>query len=333
MRRFLLLSLFIPVFALTGVAAAGGTTIKLVAFSTPKPVMDKLIPKWTSTPAGSGVNFTTSYNSSGTQAKAIVAGLPADIAFLSNALDIGLLVQHGLVAANWTTKYPQGGMVANSVVTFVVRPGNPKHIHQWSDLIKPGVQVVTPDPFPSGGAKWNVLAAYGAERKMGKTDKQATAYVQKLFHNVVEQDTSSSNAMQTFLNGKGDVLLTYESEAYTAKAAGKDLQIISPKQTMLIQLPMVPLKTAPTKATAFIKYCHSYGAQKLFTQAGYRPVIGSVLKNPALKAWKARFNIGSHLIFSIKDKIFGGWGKANNVWFSPNGRMMTIEKAVGGPTS
>ncbi len=333
MRRSLLLSLFIPVFAFTGVAAAGGTTINLVAFSTPKTVMGTLISKWTSTSAGSGVTFTQSYNSSGTQAKAIVAGLPADIAFLSNALDIGLLVQHGLVAANWTTKYPQGGIVANSVVSFVVRPGNPKHIHSWADLTKPGVQVVTPDPFPSGGAKWNVLAAYGAERKMGKTDRQATAYVQKLFHNVVQQDTSASAAMTTFLSGKGDVLLTYESEAYTARAAGKDLQIISPKQTMLIQLPMVPLKSAPTKATAFIKYCHSYGAQKRFTQAGYRPVIGAVLKNPALKAWRARFNIGSHVIFSIKDKIFRGWGKANAVWFSPNGRMMKIERAVGGPTS
>ena len=110
-----------------------------------------------------------------------------------------------------------------------MRPGNPKHIHTWADLTKPGVQVVTPDPFPSGGAKWNVLAAYGAQRKMGKTDKQATAYVQKLFHNVVQQDTSASNAMNTFLSGKGDVLLTYESEAYTALAAGKYLQIVDPE--------------------------------------------------------------------------------------------------------
>ncbi len=333
MRRILLLSLFIPVLALTGIASAGGTNINLVAFSTPKPVIENLIPKFNKTAAGQGVTFTQSYGGSGTQAKAIVAGLPTDIAFLSNALDINLLVQNHLVVSNWTTKYPQGGIVANSVVTFVVRPGNPKHIHTWADLTKPGVQVVTPDPFPSGGAKWNVLAAYGAQRKMGKTDKQATNYVLNLFHHVVQQDTKASDAMNTFLSGKGDVLLTYESEAYAARAAGKDLQLIIPKQTMLIQLPMVPLKNASSKAAAFIKFCHSYGAQKIFTQAGYRPVVKSVLKNASLKAWKVRFNPGGHVIFSIKDTIFGGWGKANTVWFSPNGRMIKIEQAVGGPTS
>jgi sulfate transport system substrate-binding protein len=218
-------------------------------------------------------------------------------------------------------------------VAFVVRPGNPKHIHQWSDLTKSGVQIVTPDPFPSGGAKWNVLAAYGAQRKMGKSDKKATAYVQKMFHNVVQQDTSASQAMNTFLSGKGDVLLTYESEAYTALAAGKSLQIVIPKQTMLIQLPMVGLKQAPAKAATFIKFCHSYEAQKLFTEAGYRPVVKSVLNNKSLKVWKNRFKPGGNLVFNINDKIFGGWTKANSVWFTPNGRMVKIEQAVGGPTS
>jgi sulfate transport system substrate-binding protein len=332
MRRFLLLSLFIPIFVFTGVAAAGGTTINLVAFSTPKTVMGKLISGWTKTPAGSGVTFNQSYGPSGAQAKAIIAGAPAHIAFLSNALDIDSLVTAGLVAKNWTQSQ-QGGMVANSVVALVVRPGNPKHIHSWADLTRPGVQVLTPNPFPSGGAKWNVLAAYGAQRKMGKTDKQATAYVQKLFHNVVQQDPSASTSMTTFLQGKGDVILTYESEAYTAVAAGKPLQIIIPKQTMLIQLPMVPLKTAPAQAKTFIKYCHSYEAQKLFTLAGYRPVVTSVLKNNALKGWRARFNVRGHLIFSIDDKIFGGWSKAAPTWFGPSGRMVTIERAVGGPTS
>src|SRR5262249_32651097 len=132
MRKFVLLALLIPVFVLTGVAAAGGTTIKIVAFSTPKPVVEALVAKWTKTPAGSGTSFTESYGSSGSQAKAIVAGLPTDIAFLSNALDIDSLVKAGLVTKKWTTKFPQGGIVANSVVTLVVRPGNPKHIHSWA---------------------------------------------------------------------------------------------------------------------------------------------------------------------------------------------------------
>jgi len=333
MRRLALLSLLIPVLAFTGVASASGVTIDLVAFSTPKPVMEKLIAKWTATSAGSGNSFTQSYGGSGSQAKAIIAGQPADIAFLSNALDINSIADAGLIRKNWATTLPQGGIVANSVVTFVVRPGNPKGIHTWADLLKSGVEVVTPDPFPSGGAKWNVLAAYGAQRKMGKTDAKARAYVLALFHHVVQQDTTASAAMNTFLAGKGDVLLTYESEAYSALAADQPLQNVQPKQTMLIQLPMVPLKTAPAQAVTFIKFCHSYAAQARFVKSGYRPVIKGLLNNPSLAAWKQRFKVGGHVIFRITDPIFGGWAKANAVWFSPNGRMVKIEQAVGGPTS
>src|SRR5579859_7242679 len=133
MRRALLLALVIPVFAFTGIASASGVNLNLVAFSTPKPVMDALIPKFQATSAGRGVTFSTAYGPSGTEAKAIVAGQPADIAFLSNALDIDLLVQNNLVVQNWGKVLPQGGIVADSVVAFVVRPGNPKGIHGWSD--------------------------------------------------------------------------------------------------------------------------------------------------------------------------------------------------------
>jgi len=331
--RLILLSLLASLFVFSGVAAAGGTTLNLVAFSTPKTVMGTLISNWTKTPAGSGVTFTQSYGASASQAKAIVAGLPTDIAFLSNALDINTLVKANLVVGNWTKKLPQGGMVANSVVAFVVRPGNPKHITQWSDLLKPGVQVVTPDPFPSGGAKWNVLAAYGSQRAQGKTDAQATAFVKKLFGHVVQQDTSASQSANTFLSGKGDVLLTYESEAYTAQLAGKAVQIVIPKQSININLPMVPLKTAPAKASTFIEYCHSSAAQKLFVAAGYRPVLGSVLNDPSLAVWKQRFTSNGHVFFSITNSWFGGWPKAAALWFGPNGRMIQIEKSVGGPTS
>ncbi len=334
MRKFALLTLLIPVLALTGVAAAGGTTLNLVAFSTPQAVMGTLISKWQHTSAGKNVSFTQSYGGSSSQAKAIVAGQPADIAFLSNALDIYTLVDAGLVVNNWTHKLPAGGVVANSVVAFVVRPGNPKHITSWADLTKPGVQIVTPDPFPSGGAKWNVLAAYGAMRAEGKSDAKATAFVKAMFKNVIAQPSSASAAMTAFTSGhQGDVLLTYESEAYTAQMAKKPVSIVIPKETMLIQLPMVPLKTAPAQATTFIKYCHSTAAQKLFVQAGYRPVVSSVLKDPSLAGWKARFSNKGHTVFPITESIFGGWLKASNVWFSPNGRMVKIEQAVGGPTS
>jgi len=333
MRRFLLLALLIPVLAFTGIASASGVTLHLVAFSTPQSVMKVLIPNWQATSAGKNVSFLTSYGSSSTQAKNIAAGQPADIAFLSNALDINTLVAAHKVVGNWTKKLPSQGMVANSVVAFVVRPGNPKHITSWADLIKPGVQVITPDPFPSGGAKWNVLAAYGQMRAQGKSDAQGLAYVKALFKNVVAQPTSASAAASAFFGGQGDVLVTYESEAYTAQLAGKPGTIIIPKQSIQIQLPMVPTISAPAQASAFIKYCHTTAAQKLFVQAGYRPVVSSVLKDPSLKSWAAKFSTKGHVFFPITNSWFGGWPKAAQVWFSPNGRMIKIEKAVGGPTS
>jgi sulfate transport system substrate-binding protein len=335
MRRLLIVFLVLP--AVLGCASAAqarqaGTTVNLVAFSTPKPVVQKLIANWGKTAAGRGVSFSQSYGPSGSQARAIVAGQPADIAFLSNALDVDTLVDAGLVEHDWTKNMPQGGIVANSVVAFVVRPGNPKHIHNWSDLLKSGVQVVTPDPFSSGSAKWNILAAYGAMRKTGMSDKKATAYVTSLFRHVVSQDSSASNAMNTFLSGQGDVVITYESEAYAAVAAGKHIGLVIPKQTMLIQLPMVPLTNAPAAAAQFIKYAHTPTAQAIFAENGYRPVVKAVLNKPKLAVWKTRFG-GRRLVFQISDPLFGGWRKVNSVWFDPNhGRMLKIEQEVGGPS-
>ena len=334
MRRLLLLALILPVlFACASGAAQArqtGTTVNLVAYSTPKAVMGKLITSFQHKPAGQGVSFTQSYGPSGTQAKNIIAGQPADIAFLSTGLDIDTIADAGLISKNWT-KAPQGGIAADSVVAFVVRPGNPKHIHSWNDLIKPGVQVVTPDPFPSGSAKWNVLAAYGAARKSGMSDKKAVKFLTKLFKNVVSQDSSGSNAAKTFFAGKGDVLITYESEAYAAFAAGQQGKLVVPKPTMLIQLPMVATKSAPAAAKAFIRFVHAPVQQKVFARNGYRPVVRSVLKSPDLASWRHKYNTGP--TFNIRNKLFGGWRKANKVWFDLNsGRMLAIERAVGGPT-
>jgi sulfate transport system substrate-binding protein len=335
MRRSLLVALILPIVLLLTVTSAAqarraGTSVALVAYSTPKPVMAKLIARFQHQPAGQGVSFSQSYGPSGSQARAIAAGQPADIAFLSTGLDVDTIAAAGLVSKSWT-KAPNQGIVADSVVAFVVRPGNPKHIHGWKDLIKPGVQVVTPDPFPSGSAKWNVLAAYGAMRKSGESNKQAISYVTKLFKNVVSQDSSGSNAANTFFSGKGDVLITYESEAYAAFAAGKQGKLVVPKPTMLIQLPMVPTTHASSAAKAFIKYAHAPKQQKIFAANGYRPVVNSVLKSPDLAGWKKKYNTGP--TFNIRDKLFGGWLQANKVWFDlDSGRMVSIERAVGGPT-
>ena len=212
-----------------------------------------------------------------------------------------------------------------------MRPGNPKHIHGWKDLIKPGVQVVTPDPFPSGSAKWNVLAAYGQARKAGMSNKKAIKFVTNLFKNVVSQPSSGSNAASAFFAGQGDVLITYESEAYAAFAAGKKGKLVVPKPTMLIQLPMVATKVAPTAAKAFIKYVHAPKQQKVFAANGYRPVVRSVTEEP--RPEELAQEVRHRPTFNIRDKLFGGWRKANKVWFDlDNGRMVAIERAVGGPT-
>jgi sulfate/thiosulfate-binding protein len=334
-RKNLMLILTTAVVALAAAAGATasskGTSLSLVAYSTPKPVMAKLIQAWQKTSDGSGVSFSQSYGPSTNQAKSVAAGLPADIVFLSTGDDINLLVDAGLVNSSWN-RQSYDGIAANTVVVFAVRDGNPKHIKGWADLVKPGVQVVTPNPFSSGSAKWNILAAYGAERRLGKTDKQATAYVQKLFSHVVSQDSSGSNATNTFLSGKGDVLITYESEAINANLQGKNIQYVIPRQTMLIQLPIAVLKDSKNTDTAnkFIRYVKSQPAQETLVQYGFRPVNPVVAKEGAtLKKFPARPGI-----FKIDDKYIGGWRNADKVWFaSSNGRMVKIEQAVGGPSA
>src|SRR5438552_10763612 len=305
-------------------ASARGTTLSLVAYSTPKPVLAKIIQAWQATPDGSGVSITQSYGASTNQAKAVAAGQPADLVFLSTGDDVNLLVDAGLVDQNWNHQSYKG-IAADTVVVFAVRDGNPKHIKGWNDLIKPGVQVVTPNPFSSGSAKWNVLADYVSQRSLGKTDKQATDYVKQLFRHVVSQDTSGRNATNTFISGKGDVLLTYESEALAARQNGQNIQYVIPRQTMLIELPIAVLKSSSNRdvANTFIRFVKGSTAQDLFAQYGFRPVNKKVAARYADK-FPTRPGI-----FKIDDRYIGGWRNADRVWFDPSkGRMAKIEQAV-----
>jgi len=322
-RRIALLTLTLA--ALVAPAAGArttGTTLALVAYSTPKDAFSKIIPAFQQSAAGKDVSFTQSYGGSGDQAQAVVNGLPADLVDLSLEPDVQTLVKAGLVAPTWKqNKYK--GIVTRSVVVIVVRPGNPKHIRSWDDLVKPGVEVLTPNPLTSGGARWNVLAAYGAQLKLGKTQKQATQYLYKLFRHVPVQDKSARDALNTFLNGKGDALLTYENEALLAQHNGQKTYFNIPKATIRIDNPIAVISKSKNKAAAnaFVKFLYTPKAQKLFAQSGYRPVVTSANKG---------FN------FPTRPKLFtvdslGGWTKANKKFFDPDtGLVAKIEASLGG---
>jgi sulfate/thiosulfate-binding protein len=309
-------------------ARSAGVTLSLVAYSTPRDAYSSLIPMFQKTPAGDGVNFTQSYGASGDQTRSIIAGLKADVVELSLAPDMDQLVKAGIVDAKWKRQSSKG-MVTNSVVVFVVRDGNPKHIKSWNDLVRPGVQVLTPNPFTSGGARWNVMAAYGAWRKVGKTDKQAQANLLKLFKNVAVQDKSARDSVNTFLAGKGDVLLSYENEALGAQKNGQDLQFVIPKSTILIENPIAVTKTSESKdkANQFLRFLRTPAAQQVFADWGYRPVSPKVLaKN------RKKFPVRPGQ-FSIDQLGLGGWDKVQKRFFDPKtGVMARIEKQVGGVT-
>src|SRR5919205_2991832 len=302
-------------------AATKGGSVSLVAYSTPKEAYGQLISAFQKTKAGKGVGFTQSYGPSGDQAQAVVNGLHADVVGFSLGPDVTTLVKAKLVSPSWS-KNRWHGMVTRSVVVFVLRNGNPKHIRDWSDLVKPGVQVVTPNPFTSGGARWNVMAAYGAMRREGKSDKQAIAYLNKLFHHVVSQDKSAREALQTFLAGRGDVLLSYENEAILAKRKGQPVYYVIPKATIRIENPVAVTTKAsdPAAARAFVRFLHSAQAQTIFGENGYRPVLRSVIGkfDYPVRPW----------LFTIQR--FGGWGKVQKQFFDPKTGIVTkIEAGLG----
>jgi sulfate transport system substrate-binding protein len=314
----------------SAVAGASGKDVKLslVAYSTPREAYAKLIPMFQATPAGKAVGFTQSYGASGDQARAVQAGLNADIVALSLAPDVDQLVKAGLVDASWK-RQSYKGMVTDSVVVFAVRDGNPKHIRGWDDLLKPGVQVITPNPFTSGGARWNVMAAYGSWLKLGKTKTQAQAKLLQLFQHVAVQDKSARDSLNTFLAGKGDVLLTYENEAIAARLAGQDVQYVIPRSTILIENPIAVTKTTDHKAEAqaFIRFLKTPAAQQVFADRGYRPIVKSVLEKN-----RQKFPVRPGQ-FTIDQLGLGGWDKVQKDFFDPDkGVMAGIERKVGGAT-
>jgi sulfate/thiosulfate transport system substrate-binding protein len=299
-----------------------GATLSLVSYSIPTAVYPKLIAAYQATPAGKDVSFQTSFAASEVQSKAVAAGLPADVVNFSISTDMDRLVKSGQVSSSWSSN-PYHGVVSKSVVVFVLRNGNPKHLRTWEDLVKPGVQVVFPNPFSSGGARWEVMAAYGAMLREHKTPKQAQAYLKKLFEHNVSQDTSARNALNTFLSGKGDVLLDYESDAKLAQAQGKPVFYLIPKATLQIETPLAAVNGKNfVAAKQFVSWLYTPAAQTIWAQNGFRSVVPSVEKRFA-----AQFPPRPQL-FTIG--YVGGWTKVNAQFFDPtNGIVAKIEQGLG----
>ncbi len=296
-----------------GEGGGGGGNLTLIAYSTPEEAYKKLIPAFNATPEGKGVSFDQSYASSGEQSRAVEGGLPADVVEFSLEPDITRLVDAGLVDADWN-KNEYKGMVTDSVVAFIVRKGNPKNIKTWDDLVTGDVEVLEPNPFTSGSAKWNIMAAYGAQLEQGKTPAQAKDYLAKLFENVPVLDKSAREALQTFSSGKGDVLLGYENEAILAQQQGEEVDYVIPDETLLIENPIAVVNESenPELAQSFIDFLYTPEAQKIFADTGYRPVVEGIESSNEFPTSKTLFEITK----------FGGWGKVNDEFFDPEGSVV-----------
>jgi sulfate/thiosulfate transport system substrate-binding protein len=279
-----------------------------VAYSTPEEAYKELIPAFNKTTEGKGVSFSQSYASSGEQSRAVEGGLPADVVEFSLEPDMTRLVDADLVEKSWNQNEHKG-MVTQSVVVLMVRKGNPKGIQDWDDLVTGDVDVLEPNPFTSGGAKWNIMAAYGAQLEKGRTPQQAEEYIAKLFESVSVLDKSARESLQTFSSGKGDVLLGYENEAILAQQKGEELDYVVPDQTILIENPVAATTEAkdPELAQSFVDFLYTEEAQKLFVDKGYRPVVDGI---PGADEFPEPADL-----FDITK--FGGWDKVNTDFFDP----------------
>jgi sulfate/thiosulfate-binding protein len=260
----------------SGAADGGGAeTINLVGFAVPEAANKAIAAEWATTEDGRGVEFTTSYGASGDQSRAVVSGLPADYVHFSVASDVTRLVEEGLVDENWDDG-PTKGIVSSSIVVFAVRPGNPENIRTWDDLIRPGIEIVTPNPASSGAARWNALAAWGQVIEAGGTEAEAESYLEKFFANVVALPGSGRDATTAFLGGTGDVLMAYENEAILAHQNGEEFDYLIPDTTLLIENPGAVLTDATPKARQWLDFVLSVDGQRQFALTGFRPVVDGV---------------------------------------------------------
>ena len=310
----------------SGGSGGSGGKLDVVGYSTPEAVYtEALEPAFEESSNGSGVSFSNSFGASGDQSRAVAAGQPASVVHFSQAGDMERLVEEGeIVAKDWDqNKYK--GIAQNSVVVMVVRKGNPEGLKSLDDLQSKDVDVITPNPFSSGSARWNIMAVYGNAIEAGKSPDQALDEVRTVLEKTVAQPGSGRDALSAFTQGQGDVLLSYENEAIKAEEEGEDVEYVVPPATLLIETPIAVTKDATEPAAQdFLDFIWSDEGQEIWAENGYRPV------NPTLVDEK-QFPTPADL---FKIAQFGGWGKVNDEFFDDEtGSVAEIEKELGVSTS
>jgi sulfate/thiosulfate transport system substrate-binding protein len=300
-----------------GGSAGGNTSITLVAYSVPEPGWSKVIPAFNASQEGKGVQVIASYGASGDQSRGVVDGKPADIVNFSVEPDITRLVKAGKVSKDWD-KDATKGIPFGSVVTLVVRPGNPKNIKDWDDLLRADVDVVTPSPLSSGSAKWNLLAPYVVKSGGGHDPQAGLDYIHKLVGQHVKlRPGSGREATDVFVQGSGDVLISYENEAIATERQGKPITHVNPSQTIKIENPVAVVTTSPhvNAAVAFKNFQYTAQAQKVWAAAGFRPV------DPAVAAEvREEFPVPEKL-WTLAD--LGGWPSVDTQLFDKKSGSIT----------
>jgi len=306
--------------------ASGGGKLDVVGYSTPEAVyQEDLEPAFEKTSGGGDVSFSNSFGASGDQSRAVVAGQPASVVHFAQAGDMERLVEEGGIVAPGWDKQPYGGIAQDSVVVISVHKGNPKGIHTLDDVLSKDVEVVTPNPFSSGAARWNIMAVYGTLINEGKSPEEALAGVKTLLEKTVAQPGSARDALAAFTQGEGDVLLGYENEAIKAEGEGEDLEYVVPPSTILIETPIAVTKDAPEPAAEdFLKFIWSDEGQEIWAENGYRPVNPKLVDPKQFPTPKELFKISQ----------FGGWSKVNDEFFDDEtGSVAKIETELGVSTS
>lgn len=328
--------------------SSGTHNLNLFAYAVPKIGFDAVIPAFRDTEEGKSTGFSASYGASGDQSRKVARHVPADVVNFSVAPDITRLVKAGVVDKDWAEQYPNGSTPFGSVVALVVREGNPKNIHTWDDLLKPGIQVVTPNPGSSGSAKWNLLAPFAAKSKGGVDEQAGLDYVADLVrdHTTV-QPKSGREATTAFEQGQGDVLISYENEAIFLKGQnatakpGQRSDYVIPSETFKIENPVAVVNFSDEKKAAneFVNYLFTPPAQRIWAQQGFRPVDPGVIEETKdlfpgeiAKLWtidELGAVLGQGTADDNKGKDLKGWPAVDKALFGTSGAITEIYDAGG----